>query len=472
MIDRSVGGAARRIGTAAALALGAAAALAAGAQAQTSVTIYNDGRVLVRRTVAADIPRGVSTQRLPLGRLDPATLFSLDPEVTLAGVSYDAAVDEASVLRRAIGRRIRFRQTGTALDSLGATLVGVDPERWRMPDGGIFIGRPGAPVFPEELVVVEPVAAVTLRSDAPRKQLRLGYFTGGASWQASYQAVLGNGEARLTGAAVVYSESLRADDAEVQLLAGSVGRAAPPPEIPRPMMAKGRAEEFADAQSAAVGMANQRVGEFHLYTLPGRSTIAPGATTSIALFEPARLEYERSYVVRGGIPYWGILPPQGEEVELPVEISYLVKRPRGTEAGDRPLPGGVVRLFQADGAGRQQLIGEAHLDHSPAGKDLRLAAGIAFDLTARRVQTSYTTRRDSVRAGSWRTTALADYGVTLRNATDSTVTIDVLEERGGEWSVISSSVPAEKLSSTVTRFRVAVPPRGETVLKYRVRVIW
>ena len=40
-------------------------------------------------------------------------------------------------------------------------------------------------------------------------------------------------------------------------------------------------------------------------------------------------------------------------------------------------------------------MGEAHLDHTPAGEDLRLSAGTAFDLTAKRVQTSYTTRRDS-----------------------------------------------------------------------------
>ena len=42
--------------------------------AQTSLTIYNDGRVLVRRTVEAKVPKGGSTQRLALGALDPATL--------------------------------------------------------------------------------------------------------------------------------------------------------------------------------------------------------------------------------------------------------------------------------------------------------------------------------------------------------------------------------------------------------------
>jgi hypothetical protein len=80
---------------------------------------------------------------------------------------------------------------------------------------------------------------------------------------------------------------------------------------------------------------------------------------------------------------------------------------------------------------------------------------------------SYSTRRDSLR-----TIATADYRVTITSAKDTAVTVDVIEERRGEWTVVSSSIPAEKVSSTRTRFRVRVPALGETVLNYRVRVIW
>ncbi len=433
----------------------------------TSLTIYNDGRVLVRRTVGAEVSKGNSTQRIALGALDISTLFSLDSSVVITASSYDGAVDENSVLRRAIGRRLKFRHAGPPVDSLGAQLVGVDPERWRMPEGNIQFGRPGTPLYPDDIVVLDPVVNLSLRTTNARKELRLGYFTGGAQWQASYQIVLGASQAQVTGSAVINSQTLRAENTEIQLLAGSVSRA---------VMDDERRREFdmvaRKAAAEGVAVAEQRVGEFHLYSLPGRSTLLPGVATSIALFDPGYAKYERSYVVKGHIPYWGGLPQYGEETEIPVEISYLVKRPRKTEFGDRPLPGGVARLFQADSTGRLQLVGEARLGHTPAGEDLRLAAGTAFDLTAKRVQTTYITRRDSVRAGYWRTVATADYAVTLNNAGDSAVTIEVHEERGGEWSVLSSSVPPEKVSSTLTRFRVAVPGRGETVLKYRVRVIW
>jgi hypothetical protein len=48
----------------------------------------------------------------------------------------------------------------------------------------------------------------------------------------------------------------------------------------------------------------------------------------------------------------------------------------------------------------------------------------------------------------------------------------VIENRGGEWTVVSSSIKGEKLSSTRTVFRVPVPARGKATLTYRVRVIW
>ncbi len=435
--------------------------------AQTSVTIYNDGRVLVRREMSAAVPKGASTHKIALGSLDPASLFPLDSGVAITRLTYDGATDEGSVLRRSVGRRVVFRLPESK-DTLSALVLGVDPLRLQLPDGRVTFQPPGAALYPADVVVADPTANLDLRSTRAQERLRLGYFTGGATWQASYQVMLGAGTARVTGMAVLESQGLRVENADVQLLAGSVGRADKQPgQPPRPF--EGLEARMAMADASAV---EQRVGEFHLYTLPGKSTLLPGLTTSVALFEPVEVPYERNYIVRGLVPYWGFLPQQGEETDAPVEVSYTLKRPHKSELGDRPLPGGVARIYQPDSAGRPQLVGEAALDHTPAGRDLRLDAGVAFDLTARRVQTSYVTRRDSTKAHGVRTIATADYRVTVRNATDSTATVDVIEERAGEWAVLSSSVPAEKLSSTRTRFRVKVPARGEAAVTYRLRIVW
>jgi hypothetical protein len=116
-------------------------------------------------------------------------------------------------------------------------------------------------------------------------------------------------------------------------------------------------------------------------------------------------------------------------------------------------------------------VGEASTRHTPAGEDLTLAAGEAFDLTAKRTQLDYVTQQEKVK-GVTRTIATMTWKVTLANASDSSATIDVREERGGEWSVVSSSVPPQKLSAQVTRFRVAVPARGSSELTYQLRVVW
>jgi hypothetical protein len=446
------------------LALGV---LAAPLSAQTSVTIYNDGRVLVRREVPVAVPKGSSSHKVTLGALDPASLFPLDSGVAITRASYDGATDEGSALRRSVGRRVVFRLPEST-DTLSAMVLGVDPLRLQLPDGRVAFQPPGAAMYPAEVVVADPTAAIDLFSTRERKTLRLGYFTGGATWQASYQVTIGGRTARMAGLAVLESQGLRADNADLQLLAGSVGRAQKEPEPPRPLERRMEAA-YAMADQAA---SEQRVGEFHLYTLPGKSTLRPGLTTSVALFEPAEVPYERTYEVRGLVPYWGILPQQGEESEAPVEVSYTLERPHRTEFGARPLPGGVARIYQPDSAGRPQLVGEALMEHTPAGRELRLAAGVAFDLTARRVQTGYVTRRDSTAAYGVRTVATADYRVTVRNATDSVATVDVIEERAGEWSVVRSSVPAEKLSTVRTRFRVKVPARGEAAVTYRLRIVW
>ena len=443
--------------------------LASPLTAQSGLTIYNDGRVLVRRTVATAVASGLSTHRLGLGALDPASVFALDSGVTVIGGAYDEAVDEQNTMRRAVGQTLKFltgSRTNGVDDTVTATVLGVNPERFRLHDGRVVYQRPGLPLYPAELILADPTLALSVRAAAARPSLRLGYFTQGASWSASYSVILGPGTARLAGQAVIPSQSLREVDADVQLLAGSVGARGGRRDM---MEEREKSMAFAVAGNAAMAPATEQgIGEAHLYSIPGKVTLEPGTTTTVALFEPATAPWERSYVVRGQLPWYGPLQQYGtEENRVPVEVWYALKRRAKTAFGDLPLPAGGWRLYQPDGQDRLQLIGEASADHAAPGQDVRLQAGSAFDLTARRVQTSYSTQRDSSR-----TIATAGYRVTVASAKDSAVTVEVMEERGGEWSVLASSVPPEKLSSTRTRFKLRIPAHGEAVLTYRVRVIW
>jgi len=441
------------------VALSAPSGLAA--QSVSSLTIYGDGRVLERRSFPIAVPAGVSTHRLPVGEIDLSSLVSLDGETAVVGATLDPSQDEMSALRRSVGRRLAFRSAGRAngaVDSVMATVLAVNPERYRLDDGRITFLRPGVPLYPPDAVLEAPAAFVTVRARRARPTLSLAYFSSGASWRAAYAVTLLAKSATIAGHAAIQSGSLRADSAEVQLLAGTVSRATP--AAPMGMLKAARAV-------AAEAAAEEQVGEAHLYTLPGRWSFTPGLETTALLFEPATAGYDRSYEVSGQLPYFGPVPQYGEESPVPVGVRYTLRRADRSGFGNLSIPAGTARLYQADQAGRLQLIGEASVGHTAAGQDLELDAGAAFDLTAKRVQTTYSTRRDSLR-----TVSLASYRVSIANAKDSAVVVDVIERRGGEWSVTASSVPGERLSSTATRFRVRVPAREEAVLTYSVRVVW
>jgi hypothetical protein len=161
-----------------------------------------------------------------------------------------------------------------------------------------------------------------------------------------------------------------------------------------------------------------------------------------------------------------------EPNRVPVQVWYTVKRAAKTAFGDRPLPAGTVQLYQADSSGRVQLIGEASNDHTAPGRDLRLQSGDAFDITAERVQTDFNQEQiPPARKGlPVRQRITAAYRVTITNAKAEAVNVDVREAHFGSWKIIESSVPPEKLSSTESRFRVAVPAGGEATLTYTVQI--
>jgi len=448
------------------LTLSAAAALLLAAplplSAQTGLTIYNSGRVLVRRTLPVAVPKGASEQRVSLGTLDPATIFPLDPAVSLLAATYDGGTDQASTARRAVGRELVFMRGSGPGDTVRATLLAVDPERYRYADGTIGFQAPGMPRFPADLVIVEPTVRLSLSSAKSLPSLGLAYFTTGASWQASYQVILGGKDARVTGNAVIGSSTINVADAELQLLAGDVG------SVPRDQGMARRGAAMAAVSYESSAAKEEQVGDAHLYTVPGRVTLRPGETSVLALFEPATAPVAKRLVVRSGIPYWGGIPQYGDEQEVPVAVTYVVTRALKTPFGDTPVPAGTARIYQPDDAGRLQLIGESSLGHTAAGQPLELDAGSAFDLTAKRTQTSYSTTSTK----SSRVTATADYRVTIANATDSAATVDVYEERGGDWSVLQSSIPGDRVSSTRVRFQVAVPAKGETAITYRIQASW
>jgi len=436
------------------------------AAAQTTLSIYSDGRVVVRKTLPQPLQKGANALTLRLDNLDPATLFSPDSSVTVVSVVTRLPSDRGTALQRAVGQTLSFvRAKG---DTLRATVVSVNPPQYKLTDGRVLLSEPGEPLFPAEQIRSTTEASLVVDATRARTRTELAYVTSGATWEATYQAVLGK-MALVSGGATITPAEFRSDSAGVQLVAGTINRARSKQYAPPPM-AMARAGIMASADSIAT---EESVGQAHVYELPGRLTLDAGVPLTVALFPRAATPYVQEFVVPGVLPWRGYFGPQpNDPTAVPVQVWYTFKRARGSAFGDRPLPAGTVQLYQADSAGRVQLIGEAAIGHTPAGKDVRVQSGDAFDVTAERVQTDYNQEQiPPVKRGlPSRQRITASYRLTLTNAKPDSVTVDVRETHFGTWQITESSVTPEKLSSTQSRFRVKVPANGSATLTYTVQV--
>ena len=442
---------------------------------QTWLSIYSDGRVVVRRTLPQALSKGRSTLALKLEGLDPATLFSPDTSVTLLSALLRSPTDRAAALQRAVGQTLSFvrQRAGGGADTVRATVVRTEPAQYRLPDGRLLLDDPGEPLFPAELVRTAPDVTVILDAARDRPRTELAYVTEGTTWEALYQVVIGGaGSGSVTGTATLRSQALRADSADVQIVAGTIRRARPVAKADELSYQRRPAMALARAVVSGVETSEEAVGETHVYQLAGRLALEPGVPLSVALFPRSTTAYTQEFVLPGALPWRGFVgQTPGEDNRVPVQVWYTLKRGRGTPFGDRPLPGGTLQLYQADSAGRLQLVGEASSVHTAPGHDLRVQSGDAFDITAERVQTDYAQEQlaPPKRGVAQRQRITASYKVTISNAKLAAVTVDVREARFGAWRVTESSAPAEKLSATEVRFRIPVPASGEATLTYTVQ---
>src|SRR5216110_2262788 len=230
--------------------------------AQTSLSIYRDGRVVVRRTLPQALQQGRNNLTLPLEALDPATLFSTDTSVSVASATVRYPTTKGDALARATGQTLSFvRSVG---DTVKATIVRVNPPQYRLRDGRLQLEMPGEPLFPADLVRSAPEAEIVLDAARARPRNDIAYVVQGVTWEAVYQVMLTGTHAQVTGTATVTSRALRADSADVQLVAGSVRRArnkSLEEYSPAAGVAFLRTQRMADS----IGTTEEAVGETHVY---------------------------------------------------------------------------------------------------------------------------------------------------------------------------------------------------------------
>jgi hypothetical protein len=90
--------------------------------------------------------------------------------------------------------------------------------------------------------------------------------------------------------------------------------------------------------------------------------------------------------------------------------------------------------------------------------------GDAFDVVGDRKQMDYKVLGDCSSESTWE--------IALRNHKDATATVQDFEPVGGDWTILSSSLPSKKEDASTFSFTTTIPARGSVKITYRVRVKW
>jgi hypothetical protein len=429
----------------------------------------------VAQVIERDVPAGRSElafAKLPAAiDLGGVQLLPQGP-VQVSGQRFDlATATPAGVLDRARGEHVVV--TTSTGDKLKGTLVGAEAGSLTLDvDGEVRVVRDYADLALDHLpkgLSTEP----TLRFDveaaqAGKQRFDLRYPSGGLAWRAEYAVTLGDADActlSIDASALVANRSGASyEDADVTLIAGDPRRAGPMVEMQSARAAAPMAMDMAKGNVASAGMA----GDYHSYHLPVRTDLANGSIARVALLEPVKAApCTRRYTTRAGVGWWSPPEPLAQRVlggdgEQSVVSTLEFENDKSTDL-DVALPAGRVRVSEADG----DLLGEAQIGHSPAGKKLELELGTAFDLRAERKQVDFQLDR----AGRVMTETFA---ITLHNAGKRVATIRVVEAlpRWSAWEIVESSVKWEKFDAQTITFDVPVPAQGKTELTYTVRYRW
>ncbi len=438
-----------------------------------SITVYNQNFGLVREVRGLPVGRGLS--ELEFGdvasSIQPETVHiraigrGADIDVLEQNYQYDL-LSPQKLLEKYVGRTVKLARWNPAAEReewIDAEVLSVNQGTIFKIDEGITYNYPGRIIFPEvpENLIARPTLLWLLNSRTDQPRAEVSYLTSGLNWKADYVMVVDDKDEHgdLTGWVTLTNHSGTSfKNAQLKLVAGDVQRVVGGARNRRDydmLRAAAVAED-------AAGFAEEGFFEYHLYTLGRPTTVLQNEQKQVRLLEASGFDIDKRLIFYGAPYYYRgsygqVMSNQKVGVFLDFENSE-------TNQLGMALPAGIVRVYKKDSSGAQQFIGEDRIDHTPRDETLRIKMGEAFDVVGDRKQMEYSVISSCVSESSWE--------IELRNHKDEAVEVDVMEPIGGDWRILSSSHQATKLDANTFRFRVDIPSRGETTIRYRVRVRW
>lgn len=447
-------------------------AVSASNRTALGITIYNDGQALVRdtRTLAlkAGLNRIAFRDVAATIRPETASLKGLaGSQFGLIEQNYEFdLLTPSALLRKYVGKEITVIRshptTGVETSEKATVLAANEGIVLRYADRietGVS-GRIAYGSVPANLRD-RPTLSLVLDSDkAGNQEAELMYLANQVNWKADYIANVNAAGDRmqLNGWVTLTNQSGTAfENARLQLVAGTLNRV-------REALASSTYEmRVRSAPAAAAPMAQEKIGDYHLYTLERPTSILENQTKQVALLSADNIPVKREYVLQQPGGFWWYQSARSDMQKGLKPSIFLRFENKGGELG-MPLPAGVIRAYIKDSRGGAQFVGEDRIAHTAKGEKLAIRLGEAFDLTADRVQTDY--KRVSDRSSQ------SSYRIELRNADSKPATVTVREPLQGDWEITSESQRHTKESAGSAVWEVKIPAEGKAVLEYTAVVKW
>jgi hypothetical protein len=439
------------------------AGAASAADRALSVTIYADDLALVQDRRDIEVKDG--RQRLEFqdvsAQIRPETVSLAAADISIIEQNFDfdlltpfklmeKAVGQAVTLVRvnpATGAETREQAQVLATNSGVVLKIGQHIEVLR--DDGLPV-RVIFDKVPDNLRARPTLSVTVIGAHAGTRRATLSYLTPGLGWKADYVALYNESDSKIDvqgWVTLTNSSGTSYENAQTLLVAGSPtqvdgGRGGAPNYRPPPRRS---ALQEAGTESGS----RERLGDYYLYPLSERTTIANLQTKQVSFLDVHSVPAEHGYEFRNR--WLGTA-----EAPLSAKSIYSFSSSAHAGLGDQ-LPAGILRFYMRDKRGDPQFIGESRIDHTPMGSTLSLATGDAFDVKVHAI----VDKRTRLSTFDWQT----DMRYELTNALPRTITVKLRQE--GLWgdSVIKSeSQKSTRVHAEAAEWAVTVPANGKTTL--------
>nr|HDM99510.1 DUF4139 domain-containing protein [Deltaproteobacteria bacterium] len=439
-------------------------------QLAVQVTVYNNNIGLIKDTRKIALPLGEGELRFMdvAAQIMPVTVHAKSlnrpDEFSVLEQNYEYDLMSAEkLLDKYVGKKIKLMNRNEFQDReevVEATLLSNNKGQIYKINDEIYLGHPGykiLPEIPENLIAKPTLTWLYDNKSNNTHELEVSYLTNNITWKADYIVVLSNDDtsADISGWVSLDNRSgATYRNAALKLVAGEIHRV-------KETITQDRVYAMAPSKMTGIQQfEEQPFFEYHIYDLQRKTTIKDNQTKQVSLFKAVGSKIQKELLVHGTKGYF-TRSYQDQNPKQQVNVYVKFKNSQANSLG-MPLPAGIMRLYKQDVDKGLQFIGEDRIEHTPQDEDVRLKVGEAFDVVAERTQTDYRKITTRLYESEWE--------ITLRNHKEEDIVVGIVEPLSGNWSVISSNYPYEKVDAHTIKFDVKVPKDGEVKVKYRVRV--